>query len=114
LGDSGPQTTAFNTDLGDGSPAFRRLSMVTIGRAAGRHLEMLIASYRNARDAERTRVAESLRLVMFDLIERVDRLGRPASPTATMTLHGEVEAVLSDLERSLALLSAGRKTALAR
>jgi hypothetical protein len=88
--------------------------MVTIGRAAGRHLEMLIASYRNARDAERARVAESLRLVMFDLIERLDRLGRPASPTATMTLRGEVEAVLSDLERGLELLRAGRRTALAR
>ena len=87
--------------------------MVTIGRAAGRHLEALIRTYRIARDEERSRVAESLRLIMYELTERVDRLGRSSSPATTIALRGEVEAVLSDLERGLALLGAGRETALA-
>lgn len=113
-GDSGPQTAAFNADLGDGSPAFHRLSMVTIARAAGRHLETLIASYRNVRDEERARAAGSLRVIVHELIERVDRLGRPASLATTAALRGEVEVVLSDLERGLERLGAGRKTALAR
>ena len=111
-GDGGQQTVAFNADLGDGSPAFRRLSMVTIGRAAGRHLEALIASYRQARDEERARGAESLRLAMYELTERVDRLSRPSSPATTMALRGEVEAALGNLERGLELLGAGRATAL--
>ena len=112
-GDSGHRTVAFNADLGDGSPAFRRLSMVTVARAAGRHLDALIATYRNARDEDRVRIAESLRLVMYELTERIDRLGRPSSPATTIALRGEVEAVLSDLERGLELLGAGRETALA-
>jgi hypothetical protein len=112
-GDSGPQTVAFNADLGDGSPAFRRLSMVTIGRAAGRDLEALIASLRHGRDEEGARVAEALRPVMRELTEGVDRLSRPASPAITLALRGEVEAVLGDLERGLALLAAGRETAVA-
>lgn len=113
-GDSDHRTVAFNADLGDGSPAFRRLSMVTIGRTAGRDLETLIATYRNARDAERARVAESLGLLMYELTERIDLLGRPSSPATTVALRGEVEAVLSDLERGLELLNAGRDTAPAR
>jgi hypothetical protein len=112
-GDSGHRTVAFNADLGDGSPAFHRLSIVTIGRAAGRHLDALVASYRNARDEERVRIAESLRLVMYELTERIDRLGRPSSAATTVALRGEVEAVLSDLERGLELLGAGRETSLA-
>jgi hypothetical protein len=111
-GDSGQQTVAFNADLGDGSPTFRRLSMVTIGRAASRHLEALIASYRHARDEERARGAESLRLAMYELTQRVERLGRPSSPAATTALRGEVEAVLGDLERGLELLRADRAPAL--
>jgi len=111
--DGGQQAVAFNADIGDGGPAFRRLSMVTIGRAARRHLEALITTYRIARDEERSRVAESLRLVMYELTERVDRLGRSSSPATTVALRGEVEAVLSDLERGLALLGSGRETALA-
>ena len=110
-GDSGHRTVAFNADLGDGSPAFRRLSMATVGRAAGRHLEALIATYRIARDEERTRIAESLRLVMYELTDRVDRLSRSSSPATTVALRGEVEAVLSDLERGLGLLGSGRGTA---
>lgn len=112
-GDSGQQTVAFNADLGDGSLAFRRLSMVTIGRAASRHLEALILSYRNARDDERARVAESLRLVMYQLTERVERLARPSSPATTMALRAEVEAVLGDLERGLESLRSARAATLA-
>ncbi|HSA79490.1 MAG TPA: hypothetical protein VLE23_01625, partial [Geminicoccaceae bacterium] len=112
-GESGQQTVAFNADLGDGSPAFRRRSMVTVGRAAARHLEALIASCRNARDQERASIAEALRPAMYELTERVERLSRPSSPATVVALRGEVEAVLGDLERGLELLRPGRAAALA-
>jgi len=102
--ETGRRTVAFNTDLGDGSPAFRRLSMVTIARAAGRRLDALVASYRAAGDAERTRVAQGLALEMYELNQRIDRLGAPASPAITVALLGEVEVALARLEQGLAQL----------
>ena len=104
-GESGRRTVAFNADLGDGGPTFRRLSMVTIVRAAGRHAEALVATYRAARDAERAGMAEALRLDIYELAERLERLGRPATPAAAMALLGEVDAVLTRLEGGLARLS---------
>jgi hypothetical protein len=102
--ESGRRTVAFNADLGDGGPAFRRLSMATIARAASRHLEALVASYRSAGDAERTRIAQDLGVQMYQLSERIDRLGRLASPATTAALLGEVDVALSRLEQGLAPL----------
>lgn len=106
------RTVAFNADLGDGSPAFRRQSMVTMVRAAGRRLEQLIAAYREVRDDERRRVAETLSLGMIDLTARVDRLAGATSPATVVALRSEVEASLDRLERSLALLSSGQTVTL--
>ena len=89
---------AFNADLGDGSPGFRRLAMTTIARAAGRHLEWLIAACEQARDAACERLAEPLRYAMLDLTEQVDRLGRAASPATVAFLRDEVGMVLDRLE----------------
>lgn len=103
---------AFNADLGDGGPAFRRQSMVTMTRAAGRRLDQLIAAYREARDDERRRVAEMLSLGMIDLTGRVDRLAGATSPASVVALRGEAEAALDRLERSLAQLSSGQAATL--
>jgi len=106
------RTVAFNADLGDGSAAFRRQSMVTIVRAAGRRLERLIAAYEDGRDDERRRVAETLSLGMVDLSGRVDRLAGATSPASVVALRGEAEAALDRLERSLARLSSGQTATL--
>jgi hypothetical protein len=106
------RTVAFNADLGDGSAAFRRQSMVTMTRAAGRRLDQLIAAYREARDDERRRVAEALSLGMVDLTGRVDRLAGATSPATVVALRGEAEAALDRLERSLAQLSSGQAATL--
>ena len=99
---------AFNADLGDGGPAFRRQTMVTMTRAAGRRLDQLVAAYREARDDERRRLAETLSLGMVDLTGRVDRLAGATSPATIVALRGEVEAALDRFERSLAQLSSGQ------
>ena len=106
------RTVAFNADLGDGSPAFRRQSLVTIVRAAGRRLERLIAAYREVRDDERRRLAESLSLAPVDLTGQVDRLAGATTPATIVALRGEVEAALDRLERRVALLSAGQAATL--
>ena len=106
------RAVAFNADLGDGGPAFRRHSMVTMTRAAGRRLDQLIAAYREARDDERRRAAETLSLGMLDLTGRVDRLAGATSPATVVALRGEAEAALDRLERSLALLSSGQAATL--
>ena len=106
------RTVAFNADLGDGSPAFRRESMVTVVRGAGRRVERLIAAYHQVQDEERRRLAETLRLGMYDLSEQVDRLGRAATPATIVAQRGEVAAALDRLERSLALLGEGRPATL--
>ena len=49
-GEPGRQLVAFNADLGDGGPAFRRHSMITIVRAATRRLDRLISAYWVMRD----------------------------------------------------------------
>jgi hypothetical protein len=106
------RTVASNADLGDGSPTFRRLSVATIVRAAGRHLDALVASYRDAGDDRRAELAEALSLEMYGLTERIDRLGRPASPATTVALLGEADVVLTRLEQGLAqLVAPGEATA---
>jgi hypothetical protein len=112
LGAGERRTVAFNADLGDGSPAFRRQSMVTMARAAGRRLEQLVAASRAARDDERRRVAESLSLGMVDLTGRVDRLAGATNPATVVALRGEAEAALDRLEHSLALLSSSQAATL--
>jgi hypothetical protein len=106
------RTVAFNADLGDGSAAFQRQSMVTIVRAAGRRLEQLIAAYHEVRDEERGRLAESLSFGMYDLTESIDRLAGATGPASIVALRGEVEVALTRLDRGLALLSSGQAATL--
>jgi hypothetical protein len=98
-------SVAFNADLGDGSPAFQRQTMVTVAHAANRRLERLITAYRELGDDERRRSAETLSADMYEVTERVDRLAHATAPATVAALRGEVETALDRLDRGLALLS---------
>lgn len=105
--DLGRRSAAFNADLGDGSPAFRRLSLTTIVRAANRRLERLIESYRQDGDDRRVRTAEALRLAMYDLQHEIDRLARTADPASAAVIEKKVGALLDRSERGLDVLLNG-------
>lgn len=107
----GQQTVAFNADIGDGSPTFRRLSLVTVVRAANRHLESLVAAYDRAGDPRRSHHAGSLRLAMYELQERIDLLRTASSPSATVGLRDEALQLLADLELGLEGLASGDERA---
>jgi hypothetical protein len=111
--DATEQTVAFNADLGDGGPAFRRDSMVTRVAAANRRLERLIESYRDEGSDGRAQAAATLRLAMYDLRQQVDRLARTSDPTEAMVLRGQVEGALDRSERGLSTLLSTPGTALA-
>jgi hypothetical protein len=98
------QTITFNTDVGDGGPAFQRHSMVTIAATANRRLERLIESYRQGGNDSGARSAATLRLSMYELRQHVDRLARTTEPTAATVIREDIVAALERSERSLALL----------
>jgi hypothetical protein len=105
-GDAGGarQTITFNADLGDGSPAFRRDSMVTMAARANRRLERLIESYRVDGGEARARTAAGLRLAMHDLRQQIDRLARTTEPAATTAARNEIVAALDRSEHGLSML----------
>jgi hypothetical protein len=103
-GEAARQTITFNTDLGDGSPAFRRHSMATIAATANRRLERLIESYRQDGNDSGARSAATLRLSMYELRHHVDRLARTTEPTEATVIREDIVAALNRSERSLSLL----------
>ena len=105
--EGGRQTVAFNTDLGDGSSAFQRHSMVTIVRAANRRLERLIDTYRQQGSSARVRTAEALRLAIYDLQQQIGRLARAAEPAEAAAAGDRVAALLDRSERGLSVLLDG-------
>lgn len=107
--ETGGQAVASNADLGDGGPAFRRDSMVTIVGAASRRLERLIGGYRQDGDAARLRAAEALRLALYDLQRQIDQLARAAEPAETAAVGSRIEAALGHAEGALSVLLDGPK-----
>lgn len=107
--EAGGETVAFNADLGDGSSAFRRDSMVTVVNAASRRLERLINGYRQHGNAARVRTAEALRLAMYDLQRQIDQLARATEPAEAEAVHARIEALLDRAERGLSVLLDGPK-----
>jgi hypothetical protein len=103
-GEGARQTITFNTDLGDGGPAFRRHSMVTIAATANRRLERLIESYRQGGNDSGARSAATLRLSMYELRQHVDRLARTTQPAAAGAIRADIVAALDRSERGLDLL----------
>jgi hypothetical protein len=105
--DAARQTVASNADLGDGSPAFQRHSMVTIVGAANRRLERLLDGEREQDGHARVRNTEALRLAMFDLRQQIDRLARIADPAEVATVRERIGALLDRSERELGVLLEG-------
>ena len=105
--DAARQTIASNTDLGDGSPAFQRHSMVTIVAAASRRLERLLDGEREQGGHARVRSTEALRLAMYDLQQQIDRLARVADPAEAVTVRERIGALLDRSERELTVLLDG-------
>jgi hypothetical protein len=101
---------AFNADLGDGGPAFRRHSMVTMVATANRRLERLIESHRQDGDDRRAQAAAALRLTMHDLRQQVDRLARATDPAETTALRRAIEATLDRSDHGLSALLLEAKT----
>ena len=103
---SGGQTVGFNTDLGDGSPSFRRRSLVTIAHAAARNLDRLVGAYRELGDEPHAGGAATLRLSLFALTERIERLDEPAAAETVVVLRDQGRALLGELVREVDLLAA--------
>jgi hypothetical protein len=106
LREDDPHAVGFNADLGDGSPAFRRLSLVTMVHAAARNLDELIAAYRAAGDQRRAGDAQTLRVSMYELSERIERLAAPAGPKTITVLGDQSRTQLAELAQDLDLLAA--------
>jgi hypothetical protein len=103
--DDGPaRPVEFNAELGDGSPAFRRDSMVTMVHAAGRNLDQLIGAYHATGDERRAGDAETLRLSLYGLTERIERLARPAGPATVVALRDQSRTLLDEMIQDLDLL----------
>lgn len=105
--DAARQSVASNTDVGDGSPAFQRHSMVTIMGAANRRLERLLDGDRDQGGHARVRNTEALRLAMYDLQQQIDRLARVADPAEAVTVRERIGALLDRSERELSVLLDG-------
>ena len=105
--EAGRQTVASNTDLGDGSPAFQRHSMVTIAGAANRRLDRLLAGYREQDSERRVPSAEALRLAMYDLQHQIGQLARTAEPAEAVAVRERIGALLDRSEHELSVLLDG-------
>ena len=102
---------ALDTDLGDGGEAFRRRSLLTVARIAGRHLERLIVGYRHAAHPTEARRAEALRLDLVELQHRLAHLARSADPIAAEAAHRDARQLLDRLDRALARIIADDRVA---
>ena len=102
--DTGRQTVAFNTDLGDGGPVFQRHSMVTIVAGANRRLERLLESNRAQGGDARVDAAESFRTAMYDLQRQTDQLARAADPAEAAAVRERIVELLDRCERELSVL----------
>jgi hypothetical protein len=102
--DAGRQTVAFNTDLGDGGPAFQRHSMVTIVGATNRRLERLLDGYREQGDEARAGAAEAVQVAMYDLQRQIDQMARAADPAEAAAVRERIVTSLDRCERELSVL----------
>ncbi len=105
----GQETVTFNTDIADGSAAFRRSSLATLVHTTGRHLERLLGVYREMQDQKRVQLAEMLQLSMYELQERIDRLSGAADPANTNALRDQASSVLDELDQGLGRLTSAAK-----
>jgi hypothetical protein len=105
-GEVAARAVEFNAELGDGSAAFRRQSLVTVVHAAARSLDRLVEAYRGAGDERRADDAEALRLSLYGLSARIERLAQPAAPETMVVLRDQSLALLAELVQEIELLAA--------
>jgi len=103
------QSVAFNTDLGDGSTAFRHRSMATILRSAKRRLENLARGYSKVADARRAFVAQSTQLKLRKLDGLIHYLGNAKDASSIMWARKRLQAelLLDGMHESLMVLLPG-------
>lgn len=94
----------LSTDIGDGSPAFRRQTLSTILRSAHRRLDRLGADSRRAESDARAGHLDRLRLGLLELQVRLDRLLSAGDAAQAAKARAAAFALLEDLDGSVALL----------
>jgi len=92
------------TDIGDGSPAFRRQALTTILRSAHRRLDRMSAEPRQARVEGRTAQLDRLRLGLVELQVRLDRLTGAGDPAQAAKARAAAVVLLEELDQVVDLL----------
>lgn len=101
-----PPMVAFNTDVGDGSPAFRARAMSTLMRSAQRRVDRLIRAYAQVGRDDAVRGAQMLKIRLHELEQRIDRLVGARHQAPLHKAHMGVRTALDRIELDLAALAA--------
>lgn len=99
-----PPMVAFNTDVGDGSPAFRARAMSTLMRSALRRVDRLIRAYGQTDRDDAVRAAQMLKIRLHELEHRIDRLVAAEHQAPLHNAHMQVRTTLDRVELDLAAL----------
>lgn len=100
----GPERLDPGTDIGDGSPAYRRQALSTILRSAHRRLDRLGADSREAESNPRAARLDRLRLGLLELQVRLDRLLSADEAAQAARARAAAFALLEDLDGGVAVL----------
>lgn len=95
---------ALATDIGDGSPAFRRQTLSTILRSAYRRVERLSVDSRHAGGEGRGAHLDRLRLGLLELQVRFERVIGASDAAQAAKARAAAVALLEELEHTVALL----------
>jgi hypothetical protein len=92
------------TDIGDGTPAFRRQTLSTILRSAYRRLDRLSVGSPQAGGEGRATPVERLRLGLVEMQVRFDRLFGASDPAQAAKARAAAVALLDELDQTVVLL----------
>lgn len=95
---------AVGTDIGDGSPAFRRQTLTTILRTAHRRLDRLSVAPRQVRAEGRMAQLDRLRLGLLELQVRFDGLTGASDAAQAAKARAAAVALLEELGELVDLL----------
>jgi hypothetical protein len=94
----------LGTDIGDGSPAFRRQTLTTILRSAHRRLDRASAQPRQVQAEDRMARLDRLRLGLLELQVRFDRLIGASDAAQAAKARAAAVALLDELDQAVDLL----------
>ena len=92
------------TDIGDGSPAFRRQTLSTILRSAYRHLDLLSVDSRQVGGEGGAAHLDRLRVGLLELQVRFERLFGASDAAQAAKARAAAVALLDELDQTVALL----------